>query len=495
MRLPILTLATLILLAGCAKELGKCEHDTVFVTVALTNSVKAADHLEIDVSIDGGTPVHTSLPHTAGVLEGGVRVEFPNGYPKGHSFTITIQATLNGQTIGVGTATLQLAGGCSSTKLDVLGPDDDLASPDLHSSPPGDLPPGSDLTSVNADLTDVPPPDLFGADFSGLDLTVVDDLSPPADLVPPPGSDLTCVPSAEDCFNNADDDCDGLVDCADPDCSGGGSPIAECVFKPGTATPGTKLSNDVSCPGSYPTKTPIGSSFQAATCSQGSCGATGTPNDWCETWLLTYSASDTTCSCSDGLCTQQTLRSDEGCRSITPVPSTANFKRTLKWTGDPSNCSVGGAPAFAPAKFGATDTFCTRSSVGGGCTTGKICVPKAANHCALLPGSQVPCPTNYVKSATPVFLGINNGTYACACTPFITGAGSCSGEGNFYSSGICSDTLAILGPACGSSSAAIAAMAFYQVPAPVSRGTCGAFAGETGTTPAPTGEQTVCCLP
>ena len=34
-----------------------------------------------------------------------------------------------------------------------------------------------------------------------------------------------CVPTAEFCYNNADDDCDGRIDCADSDCT----PIAQCV--------------------------------------------------------------------------------------------------------------------------------------------------------------------------------------------------------------------------------------------------------------------------
>ena len=29
-----------------------------------------------------------------------------------------------------------------------------------------------------------------------------------------------CTPSAEQCSNSADDDCDGSIDCADPDCAG-----------------------------------------------------------------------------------------------------------------------------------------------------------------------------------------------------------------------------------------------------------------------------------
>jgi hypothetical protein len=374
----------LTLLAGCSAGSNKCKDKTLFVSVTLDGPAQNADHIFVDVSVDGGTPVHTDLPHTAGKAMGGVQIEFPSGYPAGHSVAVTITALHGDATIASAQQSVSLANGCDTLLLTV--------------SPPG--PP--DFASSSPDLTEVDSSEL---DLAYVDLATIPDLQMP---------DLTtfvdlhgCMPVAENCFNNTDDDCDGLIDCADPDCIGGASPQAVCVPDPGAFTAGTTVGSG-SCPTAWPTSTTIHSGLNT-TCDTGTCSCPNT-NFQCgvELWSSSNGAA---CNGGSGL---GFYTSDPGtCNGPLTFPSDGNYHyATVFYTGD---C---GMPAGTAAKntptWTNTEQFCSRATIGSGCTLGSVCVPSAANHCVMKAGAQS-CPSNYSPRPTSYYLGFDDSSRQCKC--------------------------------------------------------------------------------
>ena len=105
----------------CSKQLP-CRPGTVFVSVDLGAHITATD-LDVDVSVAGAAPQHTTLPITGGARRGGVEVEFPGGYPSGERVTIVV--TLRQSTTALATRSVQidLTDDCGSVDVDFGGVD------------------------------------------------------------------------------------------------------------------------------------------------------------------------------------------------------------------------------------------------------------------------------------------------------------------------------------------------------------------------------------
>jgi hypothetical protein len=447
-------------LAACSPATKRCKEGTLFIAVTLAGAAGSADLLLVDVSLDGGTPQHTELPHTPGTAMGGIEIDFPGGYPKGRSAAVTLTATNGGTPVASDSQTITLNNACDALAL-VLTPGET-----------GDL----------AGL------DFAGLDLQGLDMAVAPDLQLP-DLVT--FVDLiNCMPTTEECFNNADDDCDGLIDCADPDCTNGGSPIATCVPDPASFAVGIFLPGSVGCPTSYPSPSPLGSNFSAASCATGTCSGPSTPSaSRCGAGLFSAAAAD--CGAYSTVVNVSTTTS---CVPFTPVPGgTYHFQSGPFWQH--GGCApTGGTAQKTPAAFAAHDTFCARPSFGSGCELGKVCVPAASTHCVLKAGAQLACPGNYILRTTRYFTNLDD-PVTCACNSTLTANGDCTGVlVHYYTSTSCGPAgFPLPNPNCDN--ADISALNGAQtVGTPPSLGACTTGANAVGTS-APLDEQTVCCLP
>ncbi len=474
-----LMLGMVLGLAGCPAEIRPCAKGTVFVTVELVGTAVQSDTLVVDLSIDGGPTKTTSLALTSAVAKGGVQIEFPQGYPLGHTLAITITATQGGVPVATRSATVMLDDACEAISLQ-LG----MAAPDLL------IPATVDLLGADG---------AKGADGAIDDLSIASDLLPPLDDggslddLPTDGfvasADLTCVGTIEDCFNGVDDDCDGLVDCADFECTGGTTPVAECIPDPGVATVGTKLPGSGACPSSYPTSKARNSDFVDSTCGLGNCDASGTVTYACQVTLTDYSS--TACS---GTNREIQVDSSQGCVPITPIP---NGNRVFK-TGYSAVYKSGGCPTPTgtatknQAKFNSLDRFCQRSTAtaGGGCTAGGLCVPKADNYCYQLPGLGS-CATGYTQDINVYSTGID-AQKACACSggAFPGNCGSIDDWG-LHSQPSCSDSRTTI-PFATCSSADYSSNIAIEVGAPTSQGSCFPTVQATGND-TPTGTYQLCC--
>jgi hypothetical protein len=296
-----------------------------------------------------------------------------------------------------------------------------------------------------------------------------------------------CVPAPENCFNNIDDDCDGHIDCADPDCTGGVSPEAICVADPGTFTPGVVLPVAAICPDGWPTSTIVSSDIIQG-CGNGTCGCT-TPRSSCGAYLYAEASN---------LCPHATSAAfvDQAvpCATQFTIPQgTYHSVGTPEWLGD-CGAPMGAAFKATPYWFN-TEKLCGGGLVGAGCASGSICVPRGSNHCAMKAGSQLECPGGYLRRTRRYYTGIDDSSRSCQCACSVTSPGSCSGTPtmDLWDSAVCSGSHVTVPGSCSSSdvsSAQYASLSGLAVTAPM----CEVEAKQIGSATL-TGEQTICCTP
>ena len=122
-----MALAGLVTAAGC-RSTNACNAGTVLITVTFDATTGPADAIDVQVSVDGGAPKTTSLPHNAGDASGSIEVDFPSGtgYPQGERLDVTVVARKAGGVLGTATASVAvLPSGCGTLALSFggTGPD------------------------------------------------------------------------------------------------------------------------------------------------------------------------------------------------------------------------------------------------------------------------------------------------------------------------------------------------------------------------------------
>jgi len=111
-------IALLTVGAGCRTK--PCRDKTLLVSLTLQGGATAADSLSVSVSVDGGSPLMQTVP-THGSSGGNLEIDFPSGYPSGHTVDVTIQATSGNTVIGTGEASRTLSKTCEQLDLLVSG--------------------------------------------------------------------------------------------------------------------------------------------------------------------------------------------------------------------------------------------------------------------------------------------------------------------------------------------------------------------------------------
>ncbi|HZU83091.1 MAG TPA: hypothetical protein VE987_09255 [Polyangiaceae bacterium] len=294
---------------------------------------------------------------------------------------------------------------------------------------------------------------------------VAEEAAPPPDV---------CVDSgAEDCTNGVDDNCDGLVDCADPQCGAYGcaAPV------PGGGWNGPvafwQATNPVtvpSCPANYvsPVTGSEGLNAPPATCGNGTCAASGQTCSLTGVFHPDQACNNTACAsvspATDGSCTTVPANSCGTGGSFT-VGTTAPAatggscspqagsvtKPAISWAMSAQMCSYGG-PADSPGGCTVAGQQCVAkpNPTGGNAFGATFCVYSLANP------APAACPTGYTRTAAPtVFfdMGAVNDTRGCSlpsCGASPT-SGSCSGTITLFGGAGCSGSNATytLGTACG----------------------------------------------
>ncbi|HEY2745852.1 MAG TPA: hypothetical protein VGL86_14550 [Polyangia bacterium] len=368
--------------AACQPIVDRCRAGTLLIAVSLDTAAAAADSFTVDVALDGGPPQEATLAHVPGQVAGNVEVQFPHGYPTGSVVSVSVTALAGGSVVGAGSASATLSAGCQSTTLAVSA------------------------ANVDGGAGDLPAP-LDGGD----DLAPPGDLAPPPDLRPPP-PDLYCPGGGvELCFNGIDDDCDGLADCADPDCF----PVAKCVP---AATTGW----------SYLTQEPA-----SGACPTGSSGAPAYGNT-----DLTGGGCASSCACTPGGCSatltgescpDDTLNGDNrpvgngpGCENIVDYISFNVGAISGSATCGGSGSAAPVSPPAIPTMLDCNPTTAPVVGVAGGCTATQACVPIGTHQCVAMAGENQVCPSPYSGGAN-WFPSFSDGR-SCACS--CSAIGSCA---------------------------------------------------------------------
>ena len=328
------------------------------------------------------------------------------------------------------------------------------------------------------------------------------------------GTDATARPdgcvggAVEDCTNGVDDDCNGLIDCADPQCSS-----YECVpVVPATWTGPVQLwtgafgSTAPACPVNY---------LDALDLHAGPTGA----DDAC---ACTCSAAGQTCSVIGTFYSDQACTAADLC-SATQVSGTCT-SAPMGTCGPGGSFNVGGGAAPIPSGGSCTPHVTTTpgpapgwttsarlcawsgatDSPGGCSASGTQCLlgPSAgfgATACVYQTGDVMSCPGAYPnKNLFYTNEADSRGCGSCTCATAPTG-GSCSGTIGIWGglSGACvnsADLTYALGTPCASFDAAFSIVGYTKGAVTMTAGTCAVTTqprptgGVTGT-----GPVTVCC--
>jgi hypothetical protein len=311
-----------------------------------------------------------------------------------------------------------------------------------------------------------------------------------------------CAPE-ESCFNRTDDDCDGLADCADPDCNRD----AVCVPDPagGGFALGVTVGAGEPCPPGFASPEVINTGLSAgSSCGGCSCGAGTTV---CGLKRIDYVGPDQRANCManngvavgppilGGSLTISSGMSHGGCEPAGGGTTGGFFSSTRFADAFDVTMSCGapaGSPLLPAATWASTRTFCVASGAGGGCGAGQRCVPRApapAARCVLATGAAI-CPAGYGATGA-VYTGFADARTCSACSCGGPTGGSCDGV-HLQQSFICSasDASFIDKPLglgdCGDEFS-------YRLGGSATPPMCAAASPILGAA-TPTGLHTLCCL-
>ena len=416
--------------AGCGST-RTCRDGTLFVTVDFVASGASAEKVTIDVKPEGAPLRTETFDHTPGAAEGTVEVDFPDGYQAGNRVTIVLTARKNGLPFSTITSTVTLASGCSSLSMQLgatpFDAGNDGESGDAATGTGGAGAGGSGGAGAGSGA---------GGQGGGIDGgsggaggAGVD--SGAGGLLDA-GVEKGCVfQSAEDCFNGIDDDCNGHTDCDDPACNasttcvpaaGSSGFVAGMWTDPVTACPvrfdgGESTINAMLTPG--------------AGCTGCSCDAPIS----CSTNLYKY-ASALACSLDVGdtggaLAGGISATLAGGATTATTTCLASTFTTTTEaragaYVATNGSCTPHGTAKVSTATWGSSRKFCSAGSIGGGCSPGYVCVPKAVpNHCVMALGAKA-CPAGYTKDASAWYTGFTDTRSCSACSCGTQTPGSCT---------------------------------------------------------------------
>lgn len=311
-------------------------------------------------------------------------------------------------------------------------------------------------------------------------------------------------PLAEvDCYDDADNDNDGLLDCADPDCV----PIVECVDDTPTGWEGPFRVNTTDHPGTEPALCPDGEKPETFHDSPGStdcvaCKCGGVAGASCSKPKISYWNNSNNCQGAPNDVSASLV--DNACGNINVVGN--SNQRSIKIEApaqliDKGSCPPSGGQLKEPKAWLHQNDLCSIPK-GSGCSENKVCVQKGGGNytgpvCVRKMGMDS-CPAGWSKE-TVMYATVDeaNDTRACtACTCTIKDVACTAGSYTLYDLNECKDgdpNLAITancvqaGGLLDQNTASI----FAKLPQPT--GSCDVSGGEKMGSLTVDGPITVCC--
>jgi hypothetical protein len=394
-----------------------------------------------------------------------------------------------------------LGGEASDDSTDVMGDDGSVSD-----GPVSDGNGEPDVADADArDVGDAPSDALDGMGGDVRDVV--------GDTVVPDGSD-GCSLKPEDCTNGIDDNCDGKIDCADPQCAaylcappvptGWSGPVALAQAATPAVPPG--------CQTNYGTPISANSGLNPpgpATCGTCTCNAAG---ETCS--AMVHVDHDTSCNsgCNPVATTSGMCATLPGCTGLGASFSVQLPAPTISG-GTCTPSTVPPTPTIPPVTWSNAAQVCTYTAASdspGGCAVGAQCVlgPTGAygtKVCVYSTASSPPtsCPAGYGGGAPMTFFrSVNDsrGCSNCSCTTSSPNGGSCSGSLAIFAStaGGCTGTppaTYTMNNACSGNLTTSPLPGFVQGTYSLSPGTCTVQSQpQANGTATPASPITVCCM-
>jgi hypothetical protein len=201
-----------------------------------------------------------------------------------------------------------------------------------------------------------------------------------------------------DCFDNADNNGDGLADCQDPTCIG---TAAACVAAVGAgATIGTVV-EQLPCPAGFAGATQnLNQGLQPGSCSGCSC------KTQCSVTLRTYAGADCS-STSTSISYTATQGDNQACQNTTDANRLSQKISSITKSGcagSGTNTWTAATPAWTTSKV-----FCTQSRSSPTCGQNQLCVPKVASGIASKVAAGGACPVGYTGGEATYYPTYSNG--------------------------------------------------------------------------------------
>jgi len=305
--------------------------------------------------------------------------------------------------------------------------------------------------------------------------------------------DGECNGGAEDCANGKDDNCDGLIDCADPVCQGAGyvcTPPAPSGWNGPVAWFNASGDTIPSCAAPYVAQASGGHEGINAQAAQSSCGCTGPTNVQCNQVGVTY-YTDTNCQTSAGgagLPTNFCVTTGSGSSVAAQAEATA-------YNGTCGSSPTKTVPPLSWSNSGSVCSYSAPSDMGG-CNSGALCMQQpptgAYTKACVWQNGDVACPGTPYLQKTVFYTGVTDqrDCSACTCT---ASAGTCTAQVTVFGAGGCSGG-SFIGIQTDNSCHQFAGVSAIAGTISVNPGTCsaGSTGGPTGSASA-TGPVTVCC--
>jgi len=230
-----------------------------------------------------------------------------------------------------------------------------------------------------------------------------------------------CCSTIEICDNGVDDNCNGLIDCADPYCtsSPGGWTCTDAPEGNGWTIAAYDQTARPACPPNFATSASDVLSALSGGADTCGCTCTNTKAATCDgTWCYqNYGATPVACgnppygacdAVANGACVQTGKNSIAG-------------NNDFIFQGSPTTTAgaCGGAPAVVtkPAVTDDPGETCSLPAAGGGCSAGSVCaptVPSGFQLCSFKTGSAT-CPNGLVQSTVYAGYSDTRACGACAC--------------------------------------------------------------------------------
>ncbi|MFT3922806.1 MAG: hypothetical protein QM778_09745 [Myxococcales bacterium] len=294
--------------------------------------------------------------------------------------------------------------------------------------------------------------------------------------------------STEDCFNGTDDDCDGLPDCADSECTG----PAACA--PEGMALGFLQAAGSTCPtGTTPDAQPLHQNPQSGSCQGCGCGAVSAT-----TCVATVSG--TTGSCPSGgtpIATYNftTINSYTCSSNAVSYDNWYGFHATFTTT--PGTCPPNGSPKPSMLAWNSDAVFCRILRSGTGCGTGQVCLPRNDTVPTAKLCDQIASGSCQASQTTQTwYTGADDGRSCGACKCTASGAGCSNVKVQFGSDYGCDAYIVVVGD--GETACSPQQYGNYSPEAKLigtpTNATCAASAPLQGSI-LPVGATTLCCAP